>query len=149
VYGQVFYWKDIVAKTTPESTDYWYTLASKPERGTGPVPFAACYVRGEYIVVEVAPDADISSKVSVGCKVSKINGIPVDEYVASGRGTRHLYYDPEFRKLYDAPRLRFFPPFTWSSAEYVDLGGKTVAGDIPVIAESVRFRDLAGPHASG
>lgn len=129
-YMQDSKWKDVAAATTPEQADYWYAVANKVAPSANYTPFIASYVRGEYVVTDVAPDPKIAPKVSVGYKVTKVNGIPVDEYVASHRGNRYLPYDPERKKLYETPRLFFPPPFAWSSAEFIDLDGNTVTTDM-------------------
>jgi hypothetical protein len=125
-------WRDVAETTTKEKADYWYALSQKPAPGseTNWTPFIAQYIGGEYVVTQVAPDPEISSKVSVGYKVKSINRIPVDEFVASHRGTRYLPFDPEHRKLYYNDRLRFPPPFTWSAAEFVTPQGETISVDM-------------------
>jgi hypothetical protein len=125
-------WRDVARTTTKEKADYWYGLSRKPAPGseTNWTPFIAQYIGGEYVVTQVAPDPDISSKVSVGYKVKSINGISVDEFVASHRGSRFLPFDPEYGKLYYGDRLGFPPPFTWSTAEFVTPQGETISVDM-------------------
>ena len=124
------YWSGVAASTTQEKADYWYALANKVAPSTNWTPFIASYVGGQYVVTDVAPDPTLTAKIHPGYIVTKINGIPVDEYVVSHRGNWWLPYDAERKKLCEFPRLRFPTPFTWISAEFADLSGKAVSVDM-------------------
>lgn len=131
VYEQLTGWEATARTTTRERADYWYSLARKSSTPAVLPPFLASYFRGEYIVTNVAPDTAIQSQIRVGSRVVKINGVPVDEYVKSHRGTRYLPYDPEFGKVFETPRLYLDPTSSRLIVEIVDPDGRLVTVDVP------------------
>lgn len=148
-------WREEAAKTNAKAVETWFmdAMSMVPQYPKGStLPFRAMYCQGEYVVYWVGEDLASEKNVPLGSTVVRIDGLRVQGFVRTLRGSTVLRYDPVRGLLFQSQLSLPYRPESYGvefrspdgTIVRADIGPTKLTGSIQVPVLPANIRSMTG-----